>query len=755
MERRTESTSDALPTHLSRLLLPSEEILSQIQSDMTLSGRYDETAWLLLTDQRVIAADRYHPTGVLSLELGEIRSVRVRRLYGSALLEVERVNDDGSVTVLEVIRTSNSLLDALFAFTSEANRRLDASGTGPAGGTGEKEPAIGRCRECGRPLPPGQEICYRCVDKRTLIQRAFAYLMRYRLLFFGSLTVTMSVTAIRILPPYLTKILVDDVINANNRGALVGIILAILGVYAASAVLGWAQIYLSHWLGNLVVVDLRTDVYRHVQRLSLRFYDKRQTGWIMSRVTNDTSFLQHFMVHQVQEIAVHILTLIAIAVVLFTMNWRLAVIALLPTPFVLLGTTRFAKRMHKVYHRIWRRVSDMHSVLGDTIPGIRVVKAFTREEEEVEKFAEKNRDVLDENMKMIRIISLFYPAMGFVTALGSIFVWGFGGAQVIDGQLAAGTEGAAGALTIGTLVAFISYMGQFYGPIQALSRSTEQLQGAITAAERLFEILDTEPEPERDQGRRLPTIRGEIRFEQVSFYYEKGDPVLQEIDLTIAPGEMIGLVGSSGSGKSTLVNLIARFYDVTEGRVTLDGVDIRRIDLQFLRENIGMVLQEPFLFHGTIAENIAYGRPGATMKEIVQAAMMANAHGFIMEMPDGYDTRIGERGVGLSGGEKQRISIARAILKDPRILILDEATSAVDTETERAIQEAIDRLVQGRTTIAIAHRLSTLQAANRLIVMQNGRIIETGTHAELLAKEDGAFARMVRLQAEVSQMRVV
>ncbi len=386
----------------------------------------------------------------------------------------------------------------------------------------------------------------------------------------------------------------------------------------------------------------------------------------------------------------------------------------------------------------------MHAMLGDTIPGIRVVKAFNREEDEVERFIAKNREVFAENMRAVQVSSYFFPSMGFLMAVGTIVLWAYGGYQVI----------VNGTIQPGELMAFIGYTWMLYNPIQALTHSSEQLQGAVTAAERLFEIMDTQPEVEEEGPKIvLPEIKGKIEFRNVSFYYEKGDPVLKDINFTIEPGQMIGLVGSSGSGKTTLINLISRFYKVTEGEILIDGVNINDIDLKSLRKQIGLVLQEPFLFHGTIAENIAYGRPDATFEEIVEAAQLANAHNFIMNLPDGYDTRIGERGVGLSGGEKQRISIARAILKNPRILILDEATSAVDTETEKLIQEAIDRLIKGRTTIAIAHRLSTLQNADRLLVLKDGQIAESGTHEELLAKPDGLFRHFVELQMEVSKSK--
>lgn len=748
---------------------------------MSLDGTYSTEVWLVVTPDRVLVLDPAHPGGQLMLPLRSLSGARTRQLYGNGILELRLLDDAPRDMLLEVaagvvssplvndadaqaelpsgpsvdaFRFSRTLEDVVMEVAEELNhlliptaQKMEVEWQPPKdddapGGSGKK----GRCRSCGRVLLPGQTVCPRCLNKRQLLGRAFQYIVRYKWLFVLNFLVTAGVTALGLIPPLLTKTLIDDAITPGDLNTLRWVIISLLAIHLLQSASSSLHIYLLHLLGNKVVVDLRTDVYRQVQKLTLKFYDKRQTGWIMSRVTNDTSYLQHFLVNGVQDIAIHTLTLIGIAFLMFGIHWKLALLALLPTPIVVYATGRFSRRMHKVYHRIWRRVSNMHAVLGDTIPGIRVVKAFNREDEEVAKFEEKNQEVFVENMRAIRISSVFYPSMGFTTAIGGIVVWGYGGLQVIRGS---------SDLTLGVLMAFISYAWRFYAPIQALSRLSEQVQGAATAAERLFEILDTPAEAEDEQGTRLPEVRGRIRFEDVSFYYEKGEPVLQRINLDIRPGEMIGLVGSSGSGKTTLINLIARFYDVSEGRIVIDGLDLRSIDLAFLRENIGMVLQEPFLFHGTIAENIAYGRPEAVLSEIVQAAMMANAHGFIMDLPDGYDTRIGERGVGLSGGQKQRISIARAILKDPRILILDEATSSVDTETEKLIQQAIERLITGRTTIAIAHRLSTLQNADRLVVLQEGKVAEMGTHAELLAKEDGVFARLVKLQSEVAQARAV
>ncbi|HHT25629.1 MAG TPA: ATP-binding cassette domain-containing protein [Firmicutes bacterium] len=778
LEQAPETVRDRL-----QMLAGTKEVIYSVNSDMNLLGTYTDESWLFITEDKLIVFDSGHQDGSLVVHLNQLTGARIRQLYGNSVLELRFMEDAPADMLLQVAQT----IDEPDAETEASADLDDVPLTGPSAdvfrfsrtlddqmdevlqdlthrliptaqdkevdwqpeadtdlfGSNKRK---GICRSCGRVLPPGQSVCPRCMDRRRLLGRAFQYVLPYKWLFIGNFLSTVMVTMLGLVPPLFTTVLLDRVFPNNDMRLLIITLVSLAGVYFFQSLLNSTHIYLQQLLGNRVVVNLRTDVYRHVQRLTLKFYDKRQTGWIMSRVTNDTSYLQSFLVNGLQDIVIQVFTLVGIAVIMFSINWKLALLALLPTPIVSYATTKFSRRMHKVYHRIWRRVSNMHAVLGDTIPGIRVVKAFNREDEEVAKFVEKNEEVFNENIRAARVSSVFFPAMGFTTQLGGLLVWGIGGYQVIQG---------IGGLSVGVLMAFINYTWRFYAPIQALSRLSEQLQGATTAAERLFEILDTPIEAEDEKGTALPEIKGHIRFEDVSFYYEKGDPVLQRIDLDIQPGEMIGLVGSSGSGKTTLINLIARFYDVSEGRILLDGHDLRDLDLAFLRNHIGMVLQEPFLFHGTIAENIAYGRPEAGLDEIVEAAMMANAHGFIMELPDGYDTRIGERGVGLSGGQKQRISIARAILKNPRILILDEATSAVDTETEKLIQQAIDRLIQGRTTIAIAHRLSTLQNASRLVVLQDGKVAEVGTHEELLQKEDGVFARLVQLQSEVARSRLV
>jgi ABC-type multidrug transport system fused ATPase/permease subunit len=417
---------------------------------------------------------------------------------------------------------------------------------------------------------------------------------------------------------------------------------------------------------------------------------------------------------------------------------KLAVLTLLPTPMMVLGSYLFAKKIGGIYSRIYRRRAGLYRVLSDTISGIRIVKAFGQEKREIGSFEDKSRDFADATTESIKLTSVFSPTMVMLTALGTLVIYSYGGYLVVSGK-----EG----LTIGDLLMFLTLMAQFYAPVQTLTELTNTFQSAAVACERVFGIIDAPSEvADTVDAKPIEEMKGHFVLDHVHFSYEKSERILKRINFEVQPGEIIGLVGATGSGKSTLVKLISRFYDPTRGRILLDGRDLREIRLQDLRRHIGMVLQETFLFGSTIRENIAYGRPDATNDEVVGAARAANAHDFIMAMPDAYDSRVGERGLSLSGGERQRVAIARAILMDPTILILDEATSAVDTVTELQIQEALDRLMKGRTVFAIAHRLSTLKNAHRLMVMDKGEIVETGTHAELMAKEGGIYRNLVEIQ---------
>jgi ATP-binding cassette, subfamily B, bacterial len=468
---------------------------------------------------------------------------------------------------------------------------------------------------------------------------------------------------------------------------------------------------------------------------------------VMSRVMNDTSVINTFLVDGIQNFLVNIFTLLFIGVIMFAADWKLALLVLAPTPLMMMMTRWFTKRVRPIYRRYWMIVSSMNAVLATSISGVRVVKSFAQEDREINRFTSRARDFYDTNLASNKLRIIYSPTLTVLNGIGAVIIWAVGGWQVIHGSMSAGT-----------VIMFTGYMWQFFAPIQSLCDLNDQVQNAATAAERIFQLLDTPSEIQDQPEASTPGILGRVEFDHVGFSYETNDgsaPVLQDINLTAEPGQLIGLVGHSGSGKSTLVNLLLRFYDVSEGQLRVDGIDIRELDSKALREQIGMVLQEPFLFSGTVAENIAYGRPDASTDEIIEAARAANAHNFIMNFTDAYDTEVGERGVKLSGGEKQRISIARAILNNPRILILDEATSAVDTETEALIQEAMERLMKGRTTFAVAHRLSTLKNSDRLVVLDHGKMVETGTHEELLEKPDGIYAKLVRIQTEMSRTHAI
>ncbi len=603
------------------------------------------------------------------------------------------------------------------------------------------------CPSCKAPLEPDAEECPVCTKEvhtppsTWTLLRLWQFAQPYRgQLLLGFVLMLLSTAASQV-PPYLTIPLVDEVLIPLQNGqhiprSTIGWYLAgLLGSGLLAWVLSWAKTYILALASERIAADLRTSTYDHLLRLSLEYFGGKRTGDLLSRVGSESDRIAVYLSLHLTDFASDVVMIVMTAVILFSMNPYLALITLVPLPFIgwMIHYVRY--RLRTGFEKIDRVWGEVTNVLADTIPGIRVVKAFAQEARESRRFRDANRHNLLVNDRINKIWSLFSPSVSLLTEMGLLVVWGFGIWQVAHGQI-----------TVGMLLAAIAYIGRFYGRLDSMSRIVSVTQKSASAAKRIFDILDhVSSVPEPQSPVKVDRVQGRIELREVGFRYGNR-AVNRGINLQIAPGEMIGLVGHSGSGKSTLVNLICRFYDVSEGAILVDGVDIRSYAIADFRRNIGLVLQEPFLFFGTIAENIAYGLPEASRAQIVAAARAAHAHEFILRLPHGYDSMVGERGQGLSGGERQRISIARALLIDPRILILDEATSSVDSETEKEIQKALENLVQGRTTIAIAHRLSTLQRADRLVVLERGRVVEEGTHAALMAAE-GAYFKLYEAQA--------
>jgi len=604
-----------------------------------------------------------------------------------------------------------------------------------------------RCPSCKAPLAPDQDECPICTkvihtppSTRTLF-RLWRFAKPYRGQLFAGFVLTLLGTAASLVPPYLAMPLMDEVLIPFQNGQHIDPLLVafyLSGLFGSALLawgLSWAKTYILALVSERIGADLRTTTYEHLLRMSLEYFGGKRTGDLMSRIGSESDRICVFLSLHLLDFASDILMLIMTAVILISINPWLALVTLVPLPFIvwMIRSVRF--RLQTGFEKIDRVWSEVTSVLADTIPGVRVVKAFAQEDREAARFREANKHNLAVNDKINKIWSLFSPSVSLLTELGLLVVWAFGIWLVARGEI-----------TVGVLMAFIAYISRFYGRLDSMSRIVSVTEKSASAAKRIFDILDhVSSVPEPTQPVKLERIEGRIELRDVSFRYGNRE-VNRGINLMIEPGEMIGLVGHSGSGKSTLVNLICRFYDVSEGSIRVDGVDVRSFPIADYRRNIGLVLQEPFLFFGTIADNIAYGKPHASQAEIIAAARAAHAHEFILRLPQGYDSMVGERGQGLSGGERQRISIARALLIDPRILIMDEATSSVDSETEKEIQKALENLVQGRTTIAIAHRLSTLHRADRLVVLDRGEIVEVGTHDDLMARE-GAYFNLYQAQA--------
>lgn len=604
------------------------------------------------------------------------------------------------------------------------------------------------CPTCGKPYrDPRRKICPKCMNRRAIVLRLMGYLPKYKLS-IAFMCVCMVLTAlIGVLRPYVSgKTFYDEVLTQGGKyfGMVVPVVLCLMALEVSRLAVNIVKERIAAKVSANIVFDIKSQIFTAMQRLSMSFFNSQHTGSLMNRVNNDAEEICFTILWRIPELIINILTLIGTAYVMIMMNPILSVIVFIPVPFTVYMMKVVFPKFRKVKNASWQKRSKLNSVINDALSGIRVVKAFGKEGSEIDRFDKASQELYEANIKEGIRGAKTFPVMGYITSLGGLFVWAVGGAQVMQGE--------AG-MTFGTLMTFVGYMGMVLGPIDSIVNSIDWITEMLNCAHRLFEIIDRKsdvvPSP---NPVRMEDIEGNICLKNVTFSYEPNKPVLKNISLDIKKGEMIGLVGHSGAGKSTITNIITRLYDIGEGTLTIDGVNIKDIHPDDLHKRIGMVLQETHLFSGTIMENIAFARPDATYEEVVSAAKLANAHDFIMKLPDGYETELGKRNTNLSGGERQRINIARAILLDPRILILDEATASVDTETELQIQQAIEALTKGRTTIAIAHRLSTLKNADRLVVIERGEIAEMGTHASLEAA-GGIYAGMLGRQKEALKIR--
>jgi ABC-type multidrug transport system fused ATPase/permease subunit len=568
-----------------------------------------------------------------------------------------------------------------------------------------------------------------------ILKRLFLLLTPYWKTLILSALLLVGRAGLELVPPLFQKEIIDEVITAFNLKYLGILIAALVGAYALSQLVQIGDNYMRHALGEKFIFDLRVRLYAYLQKMSLAFFERTSTGELMSRVTNDLSALEHFVTHGSALTAVDLIRLIGGSIILFVLDWRLAAMVLIPVPILAVALRHYNTKIRPVYRRVRARLGDINAKLQDNLSGIRVIQAFAREEMERQRFASESERYYRARVKGIRYWSVFFPAIRFLGAMGSVIVLGVGAVMVVKGEM-----------SLGTLVAFLSYTTSFYEPINRLTEVDNIFQEAIAAGERFFEILDETTEvSDAPDAVSLPIIQGNLVFDEVAFRYCTGDRVLHDIAFEMASGEMVALVGPSGAGKTSVANLICRFYDPNQGSITIDGHDLRQIKLSTLRQQVAVVLQDSFLFNNNVAENLLYGKPDATREELVEAAKAANAHEFIVQLPQGYDTEIGERGVKLSGGQKQRLALARAILADPRILILDEATSSVDAEAEFLIQQALERVLEGRTSLVIAHRLSTVRNADKIIVLDQGRIVETGKHDELM-QHGGLYCQLYKRQ---------
>jgi ATP-binding cassette, subfamily B, bacterial len=744
---------DAWQAEVHSCLQPDENATAWLEVDLDGSLRFAKSV-VILTDQRVLSrAPGEKNWSSWALQAGFALKLSDHAGVGTLVL----TSPEGQLAVWRfTLGLQAAVARWIVQFESQLAQAVAKPGDASDGRPLQSLLSGSVCPVCQQVMSDDDEECPSCgredlaPPSTWTLFKLWRFAKPYQRSLLAGFLLTLAATAATLVPPYLTMPLMDDILIPYQNGKAIDpalVSLYLLGLLASALLawgLGWAKTYILALVSERIGADLRTTTYEHLLKLSLEYFGGRRTGDLIARIGSETDRINVFLSLHLLDFATDVLMILMTAVILFTINPTLALVTLLPLPFIAWLIHVVREKLRTGFEKIDRVWAEVTNVLTDTIPGIRVVKAFAQEDREAQRFKDANKHNLQVNDRLNRVWSLFSPTVTLMTEIGLLVVWGFGIWLVSDDQI-----------TVGVLTAFLAYIGRFYSRLDSMSRIVSNTQKAASGAKRIFDILDhVSSVPEPVQPTALPAkVQGRITVRDAGFRYGNR-AVIRQLNLDIQPGQMIGLVGHSGSGKSTLVNLICRFYDLSEGAIELDGTDIRQLKVADYRRQIGLVLQEPFLFFGTIADNIAYGKPEATREDIVAAARAAHAHEFILRMPQGYDSLVGERGQGLSGGERQRISIARALLINPRILILDEATSAVDTETEKEIQRALDNLVRGRTTIAIAHRLSTLRKADRLVVMDKGVVVEEGTH-DALIEAQGAYWRLYEAQQRQAETEAV